>query len=221
MTTNENVSAPAANVAPAPTVPTIDVAKVAESAAEAATKVASEMIEKKASEIATAQLREFGRKLSGEEAPDPGKQFLESFVSNPAKVLHGIKELTKKEIAEENKAIERVQTTQRNVVTPFINEYPELNSPKKLALVQQLASQKEAAGMSMEQALQEGCEEAVKEFNLKSVSDAAREGNYAATGLPGGGAYRPGAPKFNEAKSNSDFLAGMKSRVTSFRKKVS
>lgn len=205
---------PASPPAPAQVDPATRAAIVKE-ATEAATKTAQEQGVK----IAAEKLKQIGQALTGETAPAPEKQLLETFVANPLKTLHSLKEVTKSEIREEQRQIEAQRATQLNAVQPFINEYPELNAPNKLALVEKIAEDHQRAGMTYADALKKGCEEAVKEFNLKSVSEIQASGNYAA-GLPGGGGVRPPVSKFSEEKSQSDFINGMKARVTSFRKKA-
>ena len=203
--------------------PQVDADALAKHVAEVATKVATEISEKrageKATEIAASRLKEIGQALTGEKAPDPSETFLKSFVTNPLQAFHSVKEITKNELREEQKQAEAVAKVQRDAVTPFISEYPELNSPKKLAMVEKLAEQYQASGMDYADALKKGCEETVSEFQLKSVSDEERNSNYSSTGLPTGGSVRQGKPSWNDEKSQSDFLSGMKSKMSSFRKK--
>lgn len=215
--TTEAPTTPAA----APATPqVIDVQAITNQAVEAATKAASGMAEKKATEIAAKRIQEIGRAMSGDGAVNPTQTALETFVADPLKTMHSLKEITKKEIREEQQRINDYQATQRNSVQPFINDYPELNSPKKLALVEKLADQHAASGLSYADALKKGCEEAIKEFGLKSVSEAEKAGNVANVALPHGGGFRSGTPSISQEKSTSDFMTGMKSRLVSFRKRA-
>lgn len=218
MTNAPTPEAPAPQAAQ-PAAPQVDISALVAKAAEAATKAASEAAERKATEIAAKRIQDIGRAMVGEPQADPGKQFLETFVADPVRSLHSLKEITKRELKEEMAEKEKVAKTQVDSVGPFIKEYPELNSPKKLAMVEALANQQQALGLSYGEALKKACEETVKEFGLKSVSEAERDGSYAHVALPGGGGYRPGAPKQNEEKSQTDFLSGMRSKMSSFRKK--
>ncbi len=203
---------------PAP--PVIDTARIAEEAARAATQAAEKIMDQKVAEVAAQTRRDIARSIDGEKPVAPQTQFLEHFATDPARAFHTLKEITKREMREEDAAKQGIVDTQRAVVSPFVNEYPELNSPKRLAAVEKFAEQYEKAGMSYGEALQKGCEDAVKEFGCKSVSDAQRENGYRA-GLPGGGgSTSSGAQPYNENASNQSFLEGMQSRMKGFRTKA-
>jgi hypothetical protein len=215
--TSETAKQPEAAAAPQVNIQEI-VTKAADAAAKAAGEAATKVAEQKATEVAGRRMQEIGRELAGDKAVDPAKQFLESFVSAPDKLLHGLKEVTKREIREEYARADEVARTQRDVVGPVVKEYPGLNSPNKLALVERLAEQHQANGLSYADALKKAADDTVKEFGLKSVTEEAQNGRVVA--LPNGGAaFIGGAPKYDEGKSNSDFLAGMKGRMNAFRKK--
>ncbi len=205
--------------APAPVQPAIDVNKIVADATKAATDAATKTAEQSASKIAAQKLEMIGRALTGEKPQDQSEMVLEKFVKDPLRALHTVKEQAKAEIREENAQQETLKETQRVVVMPFLNEYPELQSKTKLALVEKLAEDKQRTGMSYSDALKAACDETVKEFGLKSVSEAQRNGDARFAGLPGGGGYAPSAPKYDEAKSNDTFLSGMKARANSFRNK--
>lgn len=209
---------PAATPSPA-AAPAPDTNAIVERAASAAAEAAMKMVDSKASEIATKKLQEIGRAMANEPKPDPTKQFLEGFVSDPAKAFHAVKEITKRELREENQAAENIRATQRNVIGPIINEYPELNNPTRLKFVEKLADDYKQAGMSYDAALEKAGKETVKELGLKSVSEAQRSGSYGYAGLPGGGGFNPGAPRHDEQKSQSSFLQSMRERAAAVRLK--
>lgn len=202
---------------------TVDVAAIAREAAQIATveatKNTEKIAEKRAGEIATERLRQVGNALAGNEPVDNTKVALEQFVGDPIKMLHSLKEVTKREMRAEQDERNKVHDTQQKIVSPFISEYPELNSRKRLALVEKLADDYVSSGKTYEDALKSACEDTVKEFNLKSVSESEREGN-SSFGLPSGGGHRSGAPKFSEDKSQDDFLKSMRDKSNSVRKKA-
>jgi len=216
-TSSETQKAPEAAKAPEVNIQEI-VAKAADAAAKAAGDAATKVAEQKATEVAGRRMQEIGRELAGDKPVDPAKHLLEQFVSAPDRLLHGLKEVTKKEIREEQAREREIAKTQVDVVGPVVKEYPGLNSPKKLALVETLAERYVGEGMSYAEALKKGAEETVKEFGLKSVTEEAQNGRVVT--LPNGGAaYIGGAPKYDEGKSQSDFLAGMRSKMNASRKK--
>lgn len=209
------VTTPAATPAPAPQ--TVDIKAIASEAARAAQEAMAPMIEKQASKAAADKLAIIGKALSGESDKPAVDPVLRSFIENPAGTLHSLKEITKREVQAEQSEKTAADKKIYNAVSPFVNEYPELNTDKKLKAVERFAQDNVAAGMTVEQAYKTACEDAVKEFNLKSVSEAQRNNAAGRVGLPHGGGVGSNAPQFDEGKSSTDFIAGMKSRMTSFR----
>lgn len=201
--------------------PAVDVAALAKAAADAATAAVTKTIEEKASKVATDKLEAIGRALTGQDKPDHGQQALESFVKDPLKSLHTVKEITKQELREEMQVEQNFRNIQASVAKPFLENYPEINTPTKLALVEALTIQAQKAGDSYDVALKKGFEGAIKEFKVESVSEAIKNGNYQQGGLPHGGGFVPGAPKYSEEKSNADFLTGMKQRAAAIRTRKS
>lgn len=199
--------------------PIVDVEAITKKATEAAQKAALEIADKRATEIAADRLKEIGRAMTGEAAPDPKKRALVDFAEDPTRTLLAVKEIakreTKQELQEELRREKEIEKVQLEVGGKFIQEYPELNSPKKMALVERLADDYVSQGLSYKDALEKSMKEAVDEFKLKPVSEAERFNSYARTGLPGGGGYTPGAPKFDESKSQSDFITGLRNRHSS------
>lgn len=200
----------------APAAPQVDIQAIANAAAEAAGRVADE----RATKIANEKLQHIARAITGEPQKSTRDQYLEALVDDPGRVLSAQRDLIKREIRAEDAHVETVKRTQLAVVQPFINEYPELQAPIKLKTIEKLADEYEnpAAGVSYAQALERACKETVKEYGLKSVSEAHRSGSYS-YGLPGGGGVSPGAPKFDESKSSSDFVQAQRARMHSFRNK--
>lgn len=211
---------PLAAGTPPPAQPQVDTNAIANAAATAAAESASKLIEKKATEIAEAKLKEIGKAFNNEPPVDPAKQFLEGFVANPGKAFAAVKELTKKEIKEEQESAQRYANTQRAVLNPILQEYPELSSDNKLKFVERLTNDfQRDENLSYADALKKGAEAAVKELGLKSVSERQKAGDYRAVGLPGGGGMGAGAPRFDEEKSTNSFLTGMRNRMKSTRSK--
>lgn len=208
-------------VAPPPAQPPVDVAAIAAKAAEGAIAEAGRVAQTEAARIAGNKLAEIGRSLLGQEKPNPSMQVLESFVNNPVGFAHTIKEVAKNEIRNEMQANQSHANTQRAVMAPILSEYPELNSPNKIALVEKLTEKyQREEGKSYSEALELGAKATVKEFGLTSVSDAQRTGAARFTGLPGGGGTLPaGTQRHNEAKSQADFLSGMKAAANGVRNK--
>ena len=199
--------------------PAVDVEAVTKRVTEEATKRAQETIEKKATELATEKIVQIGRAMTGEQEKSPEQKLIEDFVSSPVKILSALKDITKKEIKDENDQIRKFQENQRSIAKPIVDEYPEMNSPNKLALAEKLAEQYVNSGMDYNSALEKGLKDTVKEFGLKSVSEAQKDGTYRATGLPGGGGVGTGAPKYDEEKSQRTFVQAMRDKMTSFKKK--
>lgn len=214
---SESATPPAQTTQPAQ--PQIDVQAIANQAAEAAAAKATAVAQEMATRVTNERLAQAAAVLNPNLKPvDPGQRVLEDLVANPIATLHTVKELAKKEIREEFDKKQLVVDTQRSVLTPMISEYPELNSPNKLALVEKLAEKHQKSGKSMGEALKLASEEAIKEFGLKSVSEAQRDGTARFTGLPGGGGYvSSGSQKFDESKSQTDFISGMKKAAEAAR----
>jgi hypothetical protein len=201
--------------------PTIDVAAVAKSAAEAATKAAMADVESRASKVAADKLAEVGRALVGAPTESVHDKIVKDFVTDPLKVLRTVAQSATDNAVKIMSDSRRIEDTQRAVVGAQITEYPELNSPNKLALVERLSEQYQADGKPLSEALKLACDDTVKEFGLKSVSEAQRAGAAHYTGLPGGGGVGAGAPRRDEEKSQLDFMSNMKNRANSVRiKKV-
>jgi hypothetical protein len=200
--------------------PTIDVAAIAQQAAAAAAAEAGKIMEQKAKDVAAATRAEIARSISGEKEPSQQNQVLERFVQDPVKFAQTIKDVAKREMREEAAAERQLADVQRSVLQPLVSEYPELNSEVKLDLVEKRTERYERSGISYPEALKKAAEETVKEFGLKSVSEAQRESGYRAAGLPGGGGFSPGAPTFDPAKSEKDFFSGMKERMNAQRKRA-
>lgn len=213
-TANTTTTPPAAQ-------PQMDMSAVVKSAADAATKAATETAERIAQKITGDRMKQAASILNGEPTVTPQQQTLEQFVSDPLKALHTVKEMAKREMKqemeEENGRRNQVVDTQRKVGVPFIQEYPEVNQPNRMALVEKLTDKHLAAGLPYEQALEKGFKETIAEFKIQSVTEAQKSGNY--HGLPNGGGVSAGAPKHNEEKAQTDFVSGMRSRLSSFRKK--
>ncbi len=197
-----------------PPAPTVDVDKITKDATAAAVKVAEEQTTKLVGE----KLRRFGAQLSGDGA-DPNAQVMSEFLKDPLNVLKSVKEVAKSEIREEHQRQAAHKEVQRAVATPFISDYPEINNPKKLAMVEKLAEDYTADGMSYADALKKGFEETVKEFGLKSVSEKQKEDSINHAGLPGGGGISPVNQRHDEVKSQSDFLTAMKAKAQAVRLK--
>ena len=215
--TTETTTTPA--VTPPTSKPEVDVAAIAKSAAEAATKAAMADADARAGKVAAEKLAQVGRALIGEPTENVHDKIVKDFVSDPLKVLRTVAQSATDNAVKIMSDSRKLEDTQRAVVGAQINEYPELNSPNKLALVEKLADQYQAEGMSYSEALKKGCQDTVKEFGLKSVSEAQRAGAAHYTGLPGGGGVGAGAPRRDEEASKMDFMSSMKNKMNSFRNK--
>ena len=217
-----NNTAPAVNNTPQATPqPKVDIEAITKNAVDIATKAATDTAHKVAQQITSDRMKQAASILTGEPQVSPQNQVLEQFVADPLKALHTVKEMAKsevkRELKEETDSRNRVVETQRKIGMPFINEYPEVNQPNRMALVEKLTDQHLAAGKPYEEALKAGFEDTIKEFNITSVSEAQKNGQR--HGLPSGGGMGFGAPRQNEEKAQTDFVSGMRSKMTSFRKK--
>jgi hypothetical protein len=194
------------------------VKQVTDAATAAATRIADERV-KAVTDSTSARMKQAADILSGTPAKDPTEQILAGFVEDPIKFARTISKAAEDNIRRELKKEKQVEDTARAVIDPFIAEYPQLREGKKSALIEKFAEQNEAAGMSYADALKKATEDTIKEFGLTKVSEAQRtqQGFYA--GLPGGGGMGGGAPARDEAKTQTDFISGMRSRLSSFRNK--
>lgn len=218
MTTEAN-SAPTSTEAQKPATPAIDIDAITAKATEAATKAAEKVAEDRAKTIAADNMKKLGNALAGNDVVEKSsnEKLLEKFVENPANFVQSIVGLTKKQIKEEQDEVNSYRQTESRVMTPLYNEYPELNSTAKLKLVDSITRDYLSKGDSYEVALEKAAQDTIKEFNLKSVSEAEREAGYSSGGLPQGGSYRPQAAQFDDSKSSTDFISGMRNRGTAFR----
>lgn len=198
----------------------VDHVAIAASAAEAATKAAMKTADERATKVAAEKLAQVGRALIGEQPQDVKQQVLQRFVDNPLETMNTITQAATDRAMKQVDARLATESIQRNVVGKHAAEYPELKGPNKLALIEKLAEQYERNGDSYSLALDKACTDTVKEFGLQSVSEAQRTGAALHTGLPGGGGMGSGAPRRDEAKSNSDFMAGMRAKMSATRNKV-
>ena len=101
----------------------------------------------------------------------------------------------------------------QSVSAPLLREYPELDSPRKLAFVETLAMQHSRAGLSDAEAIKKGFEDAATELGLTKQSERAKERTFQRVGLPVGGAYFPSkTPSFDAVQSAQSFQTGMLSK---------
>lgn len=215
--TTTQTTAPAATTA---TIPQADIAEITKQATITATAAAEKTLVKKAEELSAAHLKRIGQALSGGEPVDANKNALTAFAGDTLGVLNAVKEQAKKETLEAVGKARNIERVQESVGTKFINEYPELNSEKRIKIVEALASEHEAKGLSYKEALTKGFEDTVTELGLKSVTEAVKEKGYNGVGLPSGGGFLGNNNnQFNDSKSSSDFITSMKSRRASFVKK--
>lgn len=199
------------------TPPAVDAAQITKDATDSATKAAVKAAQDEATKVAVQKLEMIGKALVGDEGAGQNETILRGFVNDPVRTLATVKEAAKKEIREEMAQRDQFLTTQKTVATPFLQEFPEVNTPNRLAMVEKLTENYEAQGKPYAEALKLGFEETVKELKLTSVSEAQRTGAALNVGLPGGGGVVPGYQKHDEAKSNADFLSGMKAKMNSQR----
>lgn len=211
---------PPAAAAPA-AAPVIDVAKITSDAVAAATEAAGKIAEKKATDIAAQKIMAMGKAMAGESTntENPNAQFMDTFLKNPLGVVQAVSKMAGDKVRDDIDKTEAIKATQRDVVNPFIRDYPELQSEKKLALVERLAEHHQSLGKTYKEALKVACEETVAEFGLEKISEAERQNAYS-YGLPGGGAISTKARERSEAKSQSDFLQGQRDRAASIRRKA-
>lgn len=199
--------------------PQVDIKAIEERVAAAAQSAAMKVAESKAAEIASAKLKEIGRQISGDVQTDHKKEYLDAFLTDPVRAIAAIAKKEVSNLREEQEIKNRVITDQQVVVGAFLGEYPDLNTPKKLAMVEKLAEQYEKSGMSYRDALRASCEDAVKELGLKSVKEVQAAQSYG--GLPRGGGFTHSGtkPSFDDSKSNNDFIAAMQAKGRAVRHK--
>lgn len=216
MTTESKPASPEATPA-APAAPAIDVAALTADITQKVTASVSKTAEEKATAIAAQKLAVIGKALSGEQAPDTRKIVLETFVDDPLKALHTVRESAKNEAVKEIRQELAYKDTQVAVSSKFMPEYPELKATNKLRMVEKIADDYVAQGKPYNEALELGFQETIKEFGLKSVSEAQRNSAVRGVGLPTGGGFASQTEQASPEKVQSDFLAGMQARARSFR----
>lgn len=197
--------------------PVVDVKAIEDRAAKVAQEAAMRVAEERAEEIANAKLKNFGRQLAGEGAPDPAKQYLEALVTNPIEAIRAVTQKELNSYREEQTRQNQILTDQQVVVGNFAQDYPDLLSKAKLASVEKLAADYERQGMSYRDALRASCEEVVKDLGLKSVKETQISQSYG--GLPRGGANFGRTEVRNEEKLSNDFIASMRSKSRAVRHK--
>lgn len=215
--------APTANTA-APTVTADEVtSRIQQDVAAKATAAAEQVARKVAGE----QLKAIGAQLSGE-IVDQGKQLVERIATDPIGYSRDLKEIAKREAKDELRAELRqereMERDQVAAVQPFVNEYPELAKPRRLAMVEKLASDimREEKGVPYREALKRACQATVEEFGMKSVTAAAEEAASNVGLLPLGSnviSGPSGKKSFDEAASRNSFIAGMRESALKIRKK--
>lgn len=191
---------------------------VTDAAVEAATRIAEERSNAAAQQNAQ-RLNQAAAILTGQPQVDIGEQVLKGLVADPIKFAKTISDATEARVMKTVKAQKATEDLQRSVMLPLIEEYPALKGAAKIALVEKLTEQKEAANIPYAEALKEAAQEVIKEFDLKPVSEAQRTNAALYAGLPGGGGMGSGVAVRDETKSQQDFLSGMRSRMSSFRTK--
>lgn len=205
---------------PPPAAPAVDVDAIIKAATEKATEAAKSTAVTAAAEASKKTRQEIVNAISGNTGENAQEKVLNDFLKDPLKVLHATAkhaaDTVKEELATQSANTAAMQRVQQQVVGPVIAKYPDL-SGKKLALVEKIAEQHQAAGKTYAEALKLGCEETIKEFGLKSSDQLEADAAAAAAALPNGGSLRQSLEKFDNTKSSSDFLQGMKDRHKSMR----
>ncbi len=213
----EEVKTESAPVTP-PAQPAVDISKITQDAAAIAAQAASEAAKAEAVRISNERLKEAARVLTGEPAKGEEKinPLLEYMLNDPQRYARELKELTKKELREEMSRQTEHERTTKKVCDQIFREYPEINTPARLAMVDSICQGYERAGLAYGEALKKGFEEAVKDLGLKSVTELQAEGKYV-HGIPGGGGGYFGAsqPPRNESKLSQDFVTQMRQRLVS------
>jgi hypothetical protein len=192
----------------------IDTDALAKRAGEAAAKAAEEISKRNAQEV-SARLQHAAQIISGEKPRNQRDDLLENFASSPEKVFRAVADIAKKELREEMSAEDWRRSTQFNILSKVVQEYPQLNSKNKLALVERLSDQYERNGMSLQDSLQTACKEAVAEFNLEKVDISQQYG------MPSGGAGGSSTtPQKTDAQAGMDFVQMLKDRSMATRRKT-
>lgn len=198
-----------------PAAPQVDMAAIAKQVSEVASQEAIKIAKEEAQKMVSSTLKSVAGQLVGESGDEsPNKKILEHFVKDPVGFLTVNNEHVEKRTTEKLQEQMMRERAYDRVVTKFTNEYPGLDNPKKIKAAQAYATEHLQAGKTYEEALKAGCEEAVKEFGLKSVKEEQQS-----FGLPSGGGARGQQSSFNPEKSSADFIQNQRERLNSFRKK--
>lgn len=187
--------------------------------------IAKQMVEvatKAALDTATRTVDERMKAAQNALAGGPPKQsaqelVLGKLVEDPIRFANTIKETAKQEVIAEMDArtqrTENIKRVQRDAVEPFVAQYPDLGAPNKLKFIEKIAEEHEGR-IGYDAALKLGCETAISEFGLKTVSEKEASG---AIGLPRGGAFQFGANSPSPEKSSADFISGMQATAAARR----
>jgi len=195
-----------------------DPAALAKQVTDAAVTAATQVAEQRAAQAAAAKLQAAADVLVGRKA-DPSEAILNEFVADPMKFGKVISEATEERVLRRIQQQEMAKEQQRAAVMPFVEEYPELKTPTKAALIETLAEKYERQGKSRVDALKAACEDTVKDYGLKPQSEKRKEQAALYAGLPGGGGFTGGSPARNEQKSQSDFIASLRAQSAAVRTK--
>ena len=199
-----------------PAAPSVDVAASTAAAVKAATEQAKTATENVAKDIK----KTITTALNGEDKTDPSDSFLKAFAKDPLRAFQMTKQAAKDEVLATIADEKKIQNIQTQVVGPLIQEYPGLNSPKKMAMVEKITEQYQSQGKSYQEALKLACDDTIADLGLKSVSQIQQDEESNAGALPNGGGYLGNPPaQISNAKSSQDFLTGMKERAAAFRQR--
>lgn len=209
-----------ATTTPPPAAPAVDIDAIVKAATEKATEAAKSTAATAAAEASKKTRQEIANAISGGSGENAQEKVLNDFLKDPLKVLHATAEhaanTVREELAAQTAKTTAMQKVQQQVVGPVMAKYPDL-SGKKLALVEKIAEQQQAAGKTYAEALKIGCDETIEAFGLKSTEQIEADTAATAAALPNGGSLRASLEKFDNTKSSSDFLQGMKDRHKSMR----
>lgn len=203
-------------VTPPPAAPVVDVAAITKAAVDAA----KEQAKTDTANVAADIKKSITTALNGEDKSDPSDSFLKAFAKDPVRAFQMTKEAAKNEVLEIIAHDNNTKKIQTQVVAPLLQEYPGLNSDKKMAMVEKITEKYQAQGKTYQEALKLACDDTIKDLGLKSVSQIQQEEESNAGALPNGGGYLGNPPsQISNAKSSSDFLTGMKDRAAAFRQR--
>lgn len=194
-----------------------DPQKLAETIATAAATKAAEAAKTQVDKVVKERMAEAARVLQGQptQTEDKEKNLAITTLTNPSQVFGSVikvaKEEAKKELREEMAAKAAKEDRTQKIAAPFLNEYPALNTPDRLSMVEGVVQRNLQSGQTADEALKNAFTSTVRELNLTPASKTPP------TGMPSGGSVYFPNQNIDLNKSSTGFFEGARNRLAAAR----